>query len=185
VRNQLWPALHDASRLDLRDASHPGALALVTTTPGPFLGDVIAPCPAQTSPPNPIAADSGDGRVLSSPSSRAHEPCSFTGAVALRSQAGLTGSGSHRSSYGGFGGGHPHFHPHTRRPKPNLVSHPARPVLILPQFSGFLVPAQWARSRLRRSPPRSSEFGSLTWQSATITSTNLRDRSGHIPDQDC
>jgi hypothetical protein len=34
-----------------------------------------------------------------------HAP--LPGAVALRSQTGLTGSGSHRYSYGGFGGGYP------------------------------------------------------------------------------
>ncbi len=33
--------------------------------------------------------------------------------VALRPQTGLTGSGSHIPSYGGSGGGHPHFHRHS------------------------------------------------------------------------
>jgi hypothetical protein len=42
------------------------------------------------------------------------EPCSFTGAVALRSRTGSLGSGSHRSSCGGSGG-HPCFHAHARR----------------------------------------------------------------------
>jgi hypothetical protein len=37
-----------------------------------------------------------------------HAP--LTEAVAVRSQAGLTGSGRHRYSYGGFGGGHLHLH---------------------------------------------------------------------------
>ena len=45
--------------------------------------------------------------------------------IVLRSQTGLTGSGSHRSSYGGFGGGHPHFHRIPVRQQPNLVSSPA------------------------------------------------------------
>jgi hypothetical protein len=58
-------------------------------------------------------AELRDGRVLSRSASRVHEPCSLTDAVVLRSQPTLTGSGSHRYSYGGFGGGHPHFHPHT------------------------------------------------------------------------
>jgi len=40
------------------------------------------------------------------------------GPVALQPQMGLTGSGSHIPSYGGFGGGHRHFHPHTSRGKP-------------------------------------------------------------------
>ena len=33
----------------------------------------------------------------------------------------LTGSGSHMPSYGGFGGGHPHFHPHADWQQPNLT----------------------------------------------------------------
>ena len=98
------PPAHDTRRRD--------ALVLVTNA-GPFTGDGTTRCLAQTPPPNPIAAGPGDGRVLSRPSSRVHEQCNFTAAVALRSQTGLTGSGSHGSSYGGFGGGHPHFHPHS------------------------------------------------------------------------
>jgi hypothetical protein len=39
--------------------------------------------------------------------------CVPPGAVAGRAQTDLTGSGSRRSSYGGFRGGYPHFHPHT------------------------------------------------------------------------
>ena len=64
---------------------------------------VVAPdsCPGPS--PEPAAAGPGDGRVLSGPSSRAHEPCNSTGVVALRSGTGLTGSGSHGYSYGGFG----------------------------------------------------------------------------------
>ena len=77
-------------------------------------------CPTQTPPSNPIAAKPGDGRVPSRPSWRVHEPCSSPEAVALRSQTVLTGPGSHGSSYGGFGGGHPHFHPHTGRRQPSL-----------------------------------------------------------------
>jgi hypothetical protein len=42
--------------------------------------------------------------------------------VALtRSQTVLTGSGSATPSYGGFGGGHPHFRPHTDRRKPGFT----------------------------------------------------------------
>ena len=63
--------------------------------------DRALPCPAP--PPNPTAAGPGDGRVRSSLSPRVLEPYSSTEAVALRSQAGLTGSGTHRYSYGGFG----------------------------------------------------------------------------------
>jgi hypothetical protein len=72
-----------------------------------------SPVMSQAPPPNPIAAEPGDGRVLSRPSSRVHKPGSLTEAVALRPQTVLTGLGSHRYSYGGFGGGHLHFHPNT------------------------------------------------------------------------
>ena len=93
------------------DTGHRNALVLVSNI-GPSADEGTAPCPAQTPPPNPTAAEPGDGRIRSRPSSRVHEPCTFTDAVALRVQTVLTGSGSHRSSYGGFGGGHPHFRPH-------------------------------------------------------------------------
>ena len=109
---------------DAHDGWHLGALVLVTTS-GPFPGAVTSPCPAQTPPPNPIAAEPGDGRVLSRPPSRVHEPPTSPEAVALRPQTALTGSGSHRSSYGGFGGGHPHFHPH------NGCENPISPKLAL------------------------------------------------------
>jgi hypothetical protein len=42
---------------------------------------------------------------------------SWPEAVGLRSQTVLTGSGSPRYSYGGLGGGHPHFHPAYQRPE--------------------------------------------------------------------
>src|SRR6185437_13445607 len=67
-------------------------------------GDVTAPCPAQTPPPNPTAAEPNGRRVLSRGGAADHE---------MTSQAPLTGSGCREHSYGGFGGGHPHFHPHT------------------------------------------------------------------------
>ena len=57
-------------------------------------------------PPNPTAAKPGDGRVQSSPSLHVHQPVTFTEAVGVRAQTGLTGAGSHVTSYGGFGGGH-------------------------------------------------------------------------------
>src|SRR5208282_3442634 len=102
-RSSAWlpawlPAAHGTGRL--------GALVLVTTI-GPSTGEGTAPCPAQTPPLNPTAAGPGDGRVRSRPSSRVHEPCTFTEAVVLRLQTSLTGSGRHGYSYGGFGGGHP------------------------------------------------------------------------------
>ncbi len=119
-RSSVWlpawlPAAHDTGHRD--------ALVLVTHI-GPPTGEGTAACPAQTPPLNPTAAGPGDGRVLSSPSSRVHEPCTLTGAVALRLQRGLTGSGSYRYSYGGFGGGHSHFHPHTDCRQLNLTAHP-------------------------------------------------------------
>jgi len=73
-------------------------------------GDVTAPCAAQTPPPEPTAAGPDDGRVRSSPSWRIHEPCTCTESVALRLETGLTGSGRHRYSLGGFGGGHSYSH---------------------------------------------------------------------------
>ena len=106
------------------DTGTPDALVLAINI-GTFdrRGDRAPPPPrlAQTPPPNPTAAGPGDGRVRSRPSSRVHEPCSLTEAVALRSQRGLTGPGSPGYSYGGFGGGHPHFHPHTGWRQPNLT----------------------------------------------------------------
>ena len=73
--------------------------------------------------PDRLLPDNGDGRVQSGPSSRVHEPCSSTEAVALRSRTGLTGSGSHTYSSGGFAGRPPRFHPHTgcRKTDPGLA----------------------------------------------------------------
>ena len=134
-RSSAWlpswlPAAHDSGHRD--------ALVLVTNIgPSPARG----PRPAQTPPPNPIAAEPGDGRVLSRPSSRVHEPRNSPDAVALRQQTALTGSGSHRSSYGGFGGGHPHFHPHTG------CGNPISPKLALSAWELYgaarLPPADW------------------------------------------
>ena len=93
-------------------AWHVGALVAATTSvPAP----VRRPrhCPAQTPPSNPIGAGLPGGRVQSRSASRdVHKPPTFTEVVVLRSQPGLTGSGSPIRSYGGFGGGHPHFRPH-------------------------------------------------------------------------
>ena len=66
-------------------------------------GAVTAPCPAQAPPPNPIAAEPYGRRVLSRGGEADH---------AVTPKAPLTGSGCREHSYGGFGGGHPHFHPH-------------------------------------------------------------------------
>ena len=67
-------------------------------------------------------------------------------AVALRSQTGWTGSGSHRYSYGGFGGGHPHLHPHT--------DGPATPIFDTRQMSAGL-----AHSRVLAPPGRRGSGG--------------------------
>ena len=74
-------------------------------SPSPRLlpGAVTAPCPAQAPPPNPTAAEPDGRRVLSRGGVADHE---------VTPQAPLTGSGCREHSYGGFGGGHSHFHPH-------------------------------------------------------------------------
>jgi hypothetical protein len=94
-----------------------------------FPGDVTAPCPAQTPPPNPTAAEPDGRRVLSRGGAADH---------AVTPQAPLTGSGCREHSYGGFGGGHPHFHPHatpTANPRikrrARLVSRPSEAVWCL------------------------------------------------------
>ena len=132
-------ALRDASSTAPRSGLHLAALALITTcelSPTHRAGL----CPAQTPPPNLTAAGPGDGWVLSSSALRVHEPCTPTWAVALRSQPGLTGSGSHRYSYGGFGGGHPRFHRHTGCQQPNLTSHPVLLRLMPVLQPTFVVP---------------------------------------------
>ena len=86
----------------LPSAGHHHALVLVTTI-GPLPSAVAAHCPAQAPPPNPIAAEPDGRRVLSGGGAADHE---------VTPQAPLTGSGCREHSYGGFGGGHPYFHPH-------------------------------------------------------------------------
>ncbi len=140
---------HDASSPAAHDACHLGALVLVTTF-GPSPGAATAPCPAQTPPPNPTAAGPGDGRVLSRPSSRVHKPGTLTVAVALRSQTALTGSGSHRYSYGGFGGEHPHFHPHADCRQPNRT---CTDLLIRGYLSGVQPHPDRSASWGDRQPP--------------------------------
>jgi hypothetical protein len=99
--------------------------------PGPHLrlvsGDMTAPCPAQTPPPNPIAAEPDGRRVLSRVGVADH-------AVTL--EAPWTGSGWRGHSYGGFGGGHSQFQGHARGRQLHLSSMGRRlrhmPVLGLP-----------------------------------------------------
>ena len=72
-------ALHDASST----AGTLAALVLITTC-GPSPTHRAWFVLLRPPPPNPTAADPGDGRVLSRPSSRVHEPCTSTEVVALR-----------------------------------------------------------------------------------------------------
>jgi len=58
------------------DAWPRGALHGHHIRPAPARGPL--PWPAQTPPPSPTAAEPGDGRVQSSPSSRVHQPRTFT-----------------------------------------------------------------------------------------------------------
>src|SRR6266568_3435560 len=97
---------------------------LSAADPSPHLrglpGAVTAPWPAQTPPPNPIAAEPDGRRVLSRGGEADH---------AATPQAPLTGSGCREHSYGGFGGGHPHFHPHAtpaRNPRIKRQAYPCR-----------------------------------------------------------
>jgi hypothetical protein len=76
-------------------------------------------------PRNPTAAGPGDGRVRSRPSWRVHEPCSWPEAVACGHRTGLTGSGSHGYSYGGFGGRDTHT---STRP---AAGSPVSPICII------------------------------------------------------
>jgi len=76
-----------------------------SSSPPPGLFPATRPRPAlsQAPPPNPIAAEPDGRRVLSRGGVADHE---------VTPKAPLTGSGCRESSYGGFGGGHPHFHTH-------------------------------------------------------------------------
>jgi hypothetical protein len=134
----------------LPSAGQHHALVLVTTI-GLVPGAVTAPCRAQTSPPNPIAAEPYGRRVLSGGGVADH---------AVTPQAPLTGSGCREHSYGGFGGGHPHFHPHAVFRKLQLIVSreyvTACPAALLPGLSAAIPPWHPRSSRLYpgRSQPR-------------------------------
>ncbi len=81
-------------------------------SPGLFLATWPRPVLAQAPLPNPIAAGPDGRRVLSRGGAADH---------AVTPQAPLTGSGCREHSYGGFGGGHPHFHPHNGGRTPDLA----------------------------------------------------------------
>ena len=115
----------------LPSVGHHRALVLVTTI-GPLPGAVTAPCPSQAPPPNPIAAEPDGRRVLSRGGAADHE---------VTPKAPLTGSGWREHSYGGFGGGHPHFHPHAAPPGNPRIER---------QTEGL---SSWARGIRRRAGP--------------------------------
>jgi hypothetical protein len=93
------------------DTGHRDAQVLVTDS-GPSTGEWTAPCPAQTPPPNPTAAEPDGRRVLSRVGVADHE---------VTPKAPWTGSGWREYSYGGFGGGHPYFLRACQLPTPNLA----------------------------------------------------------------
>ena len=72
---------------------------------------MTALCPSQAPPPNPTAAEPDGRRVLSRVGVADHE---------VTPKAPWTGSGWREYSYGGFGGGHPHFHGNADRRTPIL-----------------------------------------------------------------
>ena len=116
---------------------------------------MTAPCPAQAPPPNPTAAEPDGRRVLSRGGAADHE---------VTPKAPLTGSGCREYSYGGFGGGHPHFHrmplpPATRGLRDRLTHAASRPKIVrsFGRASVFAVAAvllallllyRWSRVRL-------------------------------------
>jgi hypothetical protein len=95
----VGPVLHFRG-LPADDSVTPWSLS-----PSPGLFPAIWPGPvlSQAPPPNPIAAEPDGSRVLSGGGGADHE---------VTPKAPLTGSGCREQSNGGFGGGHPHFHPH-------------------------------------------------------------------------
>ena len=108
----IFSARDDSELHGLLDRSQDVALHLISLNQigGSSPGDVTAPCPAQTLPRTRLLPDLATDGVRSSPSWRVHEPCTLTEAVAPRPHTGLTGSGRHRYSRGGFAGGHSPFH---------------------------------------------------------------------------
>jgi hypothetical protein len=106
------------------------------TGPGCVL---LRPLPRTRLLPNLVTDGFGQGRL------RVYmKRAALPGAVGLRSQTGLTGSGSHGSSYGGFGGRYPHFHSHTAYLCITSVSRAllagSKPALAF-KFAGWLLAA--------------------------------------------
>jgi hypothetical protein len=102
----------------------PNALAHVSMTPWSSSsprsarGAETTPSPAQAPPPNPTAAGPDGGRVLSRVGLADH---------AVTPEAPWTGSGWREYSYGGFGGGHPHFRLHADGRQPGLTDSICQP----------------------------------------------------------
>ena len=140
----------------LPSVGHHHALVLVTTI-GPLPGAVTAPCPSQAPPPNPIAAEPDGRRVLSRGGAADHE---------VTPQAPLTGSGWREHSYGGFGGGHPHFHPHAAPPGNPRIER---------QTEGL---SSWARGIRRRAGPPSRR-AAPPWLRARHLRATWRSQLGH------
>ena len=117
---------------------------------------------SQAPPPNPIAAEPYGRRVLSGGGAADH---------AVTPQAPLTGSGCREHSYGGFGGGHPHFHARASdlliRRSGQVVQDRPSPVVgwaDIPELStcvGCCSAAwlqSWLQSRRNGADPRPSAF---------------------------
>ena len=129
---------------------------------------VTAPGPAQAPPPNPIAAEPDGRRVLSRGGAADHE---------VTPQAPLTGSGCREHSYGGFGGGHPHFLPHA----PDLLIRRSRHIVqdrLLRSVRCADIPQLSARDR------RCSAAWQQYWQQSRRDGFGARPstfQAGHIP----
>jgi hypothetical protein len=107
LRAPCRTALDCNPNCNLTDPRLPADDSVTPWPSSPSLGLFPASWPrpglAQAPPPNPIAAEPDGRRVLSRGGGADH---------AVTPQAPWTGSGCREYSYGGFGGGHPHFHPH-------------------------------------------------------------------------
>jgi len=110
--DRKYPALTGRSGTQrarcLRSRMTAGSAAPWSSSPSPVLLTASWPRPAL---PRPLPRTRLLPDLVTDGFSQARlgvymSPAPLTEAVALRSQTGLTGSGRHRYSYGGFGGGH-------------------------------------------------------------------------------
>ena len=111
---------HPAIRGD-RPAAVPGRRAPWSWPPFPSLHRTPAALLRCPDPPEPGCCRTPGRTGFVEVASRVHNPPIFTKAVMLRSQPGLTGSGSPIRSYSGFGGGHPHFRLNADCRQPDLT----------------------------------------------------------------